>query len=70
MVIHENLRQKKIFGPFASRFMAPSGVIVVKFLSQNISKNLEMLCQCEYTSPDNLWQLMGTASACMTVSTY
>ena len=27
------------------------------------SKNLEILCQCEYASPENLWKLMGTAWA-------
>ena len=27
-----------------------------------------MLCQCEYTSPDNAWQL-GTAYVCMTAET-
>ena len=41
----------------------PKGVIFAKFLSQNTSNNLEMLCQCECASPDNLWQLMGTAWA-------
>ena len=39
------------------------GVIFAKFLSENISKNLKILCQCEYASPDNLWQFMGTAWA-------
>ena len=70
MVIHENLRKKKIFRAICFTIYAPKCVIFVKFISQNISKNIEMLCQCEYASPDNLWQLMGTAYECMTVSTY
>ena len=39
----------------------PKGVIFAQYLLQNTSKNLEIVCQCEYASPDNLWQLMGTA---------
>ena len=39
------------------------GVNYAKFLSENISKNLKIVCQCEYASPDNLWLLMGTAWA-------
>ena len=34
------------------------GVIFAKFISQNTSKYLEILCQCEYASPDNLYQLL------------
>ena len=44
--------------------MAPKGVIFAKFLSQNTSNNLEIVCQCECASMDNLWQPMGTARAC------
>ena len=39
------------------------GVIFAKFISQNTSKYLEMLCQCEYALHDNLWQLLGTTWA-------
>ena len=41
----------------------PKGVILAKFLSPNTSNNLEIVCQCDCASPDNLWQLMGTAWA-------
>ena len=33
------------------------------FFQQNIDKNVEIVCQCEYASPHNSWQLMGTAWA-------
>ena len=41
----------------------PKGIIFAKFISQNTLKNLEIVCQCEYASPDNLWHLIGTAWA-------
>ena len=41
----------------------PKGIIFAKFISHNTFKNLEIVCQCEYASPDYLWQLMGTAWA-------
>ena len=51
------------FVPCASRFLAPKMGVILAIYSQNTSKNLAILCQCEYASPDNLWQLMGTAWA-------
>ena len=47
----------------ASRCTAPKRRYFAKFLSQNTSNNLKIVCQFECASPDNLWQLMGTAWA-------
>ena len=64
MVIHDIFAQNVwYFVRCASRLIAQKRVIFAKFLSQNTSKNLEILCQCEYASLNDLWQLMGTVWA-------
>ena len=30
--------------------------VILAVYSQNTSKNLEILCQCQYASSDNIWQ--------------
>ena len=49
------------FVPWSSRFMTPKRRYFCWMSSQSTFKNLEMVWQCEYASPDNSWQLMATA---------
>ena len=65
IVIHENLRQKcLIFRVMCFTMYGPKRRLVfAKFLSQNTSNNLAIVCQCECASMDNLWQPVGTARA-------